>query len=393
MKQKVVIIGDYENNRLAMIRPLGELGYDISVIAMGKNTPKELDSYSRYISNYYLYGDNELELVDFIMSFCKDDCQKVILIPISDSSIVLLDKNYNKLKDYFLLPNIHEEQGAIIEWMNKDVQKVHAVKCGLNVVDSKTIEICKGSYILPVGIKYPCFTKTQSYIKGTKKFLRKCNNEADLLKVLDAICEQYDNVALMIEDFKKIEREFSVGGFSDGNNVVIAGVIEKQTISNGVTMTGRIVPISGYEELVENFKKFIRNIGFWGIFDIDFFRSGNEYYFCELNLRYGGTCYAYIKKGVNYPEMLVRSLRGYTTIDMCKNITTESSFVNEKVCLKSWYAGKMTTKEYLHVMDSSDLYLYRDASDPIPGELFVKKMKNLRLRRLVRKIVKSIITN
>ena len=91
--------------------------------------------------------------------------------------------------------------------------------------------------------------------------------------------------------------------------------------------------------------------------------------------------------------MLVRSLRGNPVEDININISTVSSFVNEKVCLKSWYKGKMTTKEYLRVMESSDLFLYKDDNDPIPGQLFVKRMKNLRLRRFIRKVLKSISGN
>ena len=395
MKQKVVIIGIYENNRLAMIRPLGKIGYDIDVIALGNRVSKKgVDSYSKYVSNYYQCKEDEgLGVVDFLMNLCKDHSQKAVLIPVDDFSVVLLDNNYNILKDNFLLPNIHEEQGAIVKWMNKDVQKTHALKCGLNVVDSKTVEIVKGAYILPTGISYPCFPKTQYYVKGAKQFLRKCSDETELIRVLDSICGLQNDVIVIIEDFKEIEREFSIGGFSDGNNVVISGVIEKQTISNGVTMTGRIVPISGYEVLVDKYKNFIRSIGFWGVFDFDLFRSGDEFYFCELNLRYGGTGYAYIKKGINLPEMLVRSLRGNPVEDININISTVSSFVNEKVCLKSWYKGKMTTKEYLRVMESSDLFLYKDDNDPIPGQLFVKRMKNLRLRRFIRKVLKSISGN
>lgn len=392
MKQKVVIIGEYENNRLAMIRPLGEMGYDISVIAVGNRTNKNLDSYSKYISNYYIYnGYDELGVVDFLMNFCKDDSQKVVLIPIDDLSTIILDNSYNKLKDFFLLPNIHEEQGAIIKWMNKDLQKSYAVKQGLNVVDSIIVKIVKGSYILPVGIKYPCFTKTQYYVRGTKQFLCKCNNEAELIQILDSICEQQADISVLIEDFKEIEREFSVGGFSDGNDVIIPGVIEKQTIANGVTMTGRIVPIKGYEELIEKFKKFIRGIGFVGIFDIDFFCCRNEFYFCELNFRYGGTGYAYIKKGVFFPEMLVRTLSGKTINDIMVKITSVSRFVNEKVCLKNWYVGKMTTKDYLHIMKSSDLFLYKDILDPIPEKMFKRNFIKLRLKRMVKKMIRKLI--
>ena len=144
MTHRVVIIGQFFNNRLAILRPLGELGYDISVIALEGNKRMTIDSYSRYVSNYYLCAkDSADELLDILLTKCIDGNQKVILIPIDDFSVYVLDGNYAKLEQYFMLPNIHGRQGAVVEWMDKDKQKGLAREIGLQVADSKSLSIVK----------------------------------------------------------------------------------------------------------------------------------------------------------------------------------------------------------------------------------------------------------
>lgn len=392
MRQKVVIIGRGYNNRLALLRPLGELGYDISIVILEHYPKRPIDSYSKYVTNCYICSEETEEaLLYVLMTNCIDEKQKVILIPSEDFSVYVLDKNLNKLKKFFLFPNIHERQGAVVEWMDKGKQKALARTMGLNVANSRSVEITNGKYVVPSDILYPCFIKAQTFVLKAKNVLSKCDNEQELITVLDSVCEQHKDIVLMIEEFKEIERELSVGGFSDGNDVIIPGVIEKLTIANGVTMKGKIVSTNGYEEIIDKFKRFIRGIDFVGIFDIDFYYSGNEFYFCELNLRYGGTGFAYIKKGINFPEMLARTLSGRSINDVNKSVTSDSFCVNEDVCLRNWYYGRMTTKEYLHVMESSDIYIYRDCIDSVPEKMYNRIFLKMRIKRIVKKIIKIIV--
>lgn len=388
MRQKVVIIGRGYNNRLALLRPLGELGYEISIVMLEHYPKRPIDSYSKYVTNCYICPEETEEaLLHVLMTNCIDEEQKVILIPSEDFSVYVIDKNLNKLKKHFLFPNIHERQGAVVEWMDKGKQKALARTMGLNVANSKSVEITNGKYVIPSDILYPCFIKAQTFVLKAKNVLHKCDNEQELITVLDSVSEQHKDLVVMIEEFKEIEHEYAVVGFSNSDEIIIPGVIEIFSIANGITMKGKIVSTNGYEELIDKFKKYIREIGFVGIFDIDFYCSGNEFYFCELNLRYGGTGYAYIKKGINFPEMLVRTLRGKTINDIKNIISTDSSCVNEDVCLMSWYYGRMTTKEYIHIMKSSELFIYKDEIDSVPEKMFKRFFMKLRLKRAVKKIL------
>ena len=391
MKQKVVIIGKGYNNRLALLRSLGESGYEISIIVL-ERTIKPIDSYSKYVTNcYWCPKQTEEDLISVLMTKCVDEKQKVILIPSEDFSVYVLDKNFNKLAKYFIFPNINRTQGSVVNWMDKEKQKILARTFVLNVAESNSIRIINGKFDIPSTIKYPCFTKPQSFVLDSKDSLHRCDSEKELKKVLSSICKIHKNIVVMIEDYKQIEREYAVVGFSNNNEVIIPGVIEILSISMGVANTGRIVPIDDYEEIINKIKLLILEIGFVGIFDVDFYLSGGKYFFGEINFRYGGSGFAFCKRGINYPLMLVKTLLGETLENTKKEINTSSTFANEQRCLVDWYCSNSTTKEFWQIINDSDIINIIDDNDPVPYRLFKKRIEKLKIRRVVRKIVMYFI--
>ena len=391
MKQKVVIIGKGYNNRLALLRSLGEYGYEISIIALERKK-KPIDSYSKYVTNCYLCpNQTEEDLMSVLMTNCVDEKQKVILIPTEDFSVYVLDKNSDKLDKYFMFPNINGKQGAVVSWMDKEKQKNLAKTIGLNVAQSNSIRISNRKYDLPSAIKYPCFIKAQSFVLNSKDLMHQCGNEKELKNNLHSICKTHKDIVLMIEEYKQIEKEFAVVGFSNNKEVIIPGVIEILSISLGIANTGRIVPIGDYKEIIDKIKLFIQEIGFVGIFDVDFYLSDGKYFFGEINFRYGGSGFAFCKRGINYPLMLVKTLLGDTLDDLKKDINSSYTFANDQRCLVDWYCGNITATEFWQIINDSDIVNILDDNDPVPYRLFKKSIEKLKIRRVVRKIVMYFI--
>ena len=149
MKPKVVIIGHGYTSKLGMIRPIASIGAEISVISLENERRKPLDYYSKYISHYYFCrGYSAERLMEILTNDCIDYLKKVILIPTDDYTASFIDSKVNLLKDHFIFPHIHHEQGAIIEWMNKDKQKNLAKLCGIKIANATTFEIKNSSYHL-----------------------------------------------------------------------------------------------------------------------------------------------------------------------------------------------------------------------------------------------------
>lgn len=387
MKQKVVVIGHGYTSRLGVIRALGREGYEVIVVVMtgykrdGKtlNTTKPVDCYSKYASRV-LYCPSEKErLLQLLLCNCVDPEQKVVIIPDSDFSTAVVDENAERLRDFFLFPHINHKPGEIVVWMDKFKQKELAANVGLNVARGWQIDVVNGFYMLPAEIQYPCFLKPLATLKGGKRGLKQCNNEAELKDGIAILAETTPTISILAEEFRKIDIEHALLGFSDGLEVIIPGIIKIKSLAHGghfgVAKQGVIMPVTGYEGLIEKFKRFVLETGFIGIFDIDFYQSEGKYFFCEMNFRYGGSGYAYTAMGVNLPAMFVKSLLGESISDMKKSVTESTVFVNERMCLEDWRDGYISTKVFQQMVNDAEISFVKDYEDKEPEIPFHKSVK------------------
>lgn len=398
-KQKVVVIGHGSTLRLGTVRAIAELGCEITVIVLTWYYPltkklnkiKPFDCYSKYISHiHYCLATDKEALIQLLFDKCKDSEQKTILLPTSDFAAVVIDENKVGLSNYFRYPYINDASKSIRYWMNKERQKELAREVRLDVPDAHVIEIRNRAYNLPEGIAYPCFTKALVTLVGGKNCFNRCNDREALCRALDYIGAKQD-ARILVEDFKVIETEYAILGFSDGNEVVIPCVVQllAQTTSHfGVAMTGKIIPSAGFESIIERFKEFVRRMGFVGIFDIDFYYSENRFYFGEMNLRFGGSGYAVTKLGVNLPAMLVRHLRGEDISDMKMQIDETATYVNERMCEDDWYYGFISSAEYRQILSCADISFVRDEQDPKPQQMFALRHRMLPVKNILRKLLK-----
>lgn len=402
MKPKVIVIGHGYTSRLSIIRSVAEIGCEVTVISLVwyKNNSKELwkekqvDCYSKYVTKVlYCYRKGEKELIDLLLTECKEPNQKPIIIPDTDFSAATIDKYREQLSPYFLFPHVKEGHGSVLKWMDKVVQKNLAKRIGLNVADSSAVvEISDKKYDIPQGIKYPCYTKALATIAGGKGGMRRCENESELRGALDVLCREVD-VRVLVEEYKVIDKEYAVLGFSDGVNVLIPGAIQQLIVSKknkGIAMTGMVMPVDVFGDLIDKFKDFVLATGFVGIFDIDFFYSEGKYYFCEMNLRFGGSGYAITKMGVNLPAMLVRSLRGESIGEMRQFFTGTATYVNERMCMDDWQNCLLSSSDFHKAIEQADIRFVRDMDDPEPECQFKKAISKYRFKRFIKLCLRKL---
>lgn len=400
--KKAVIIGHGYTSRLGMIRSLGQAGYDITVIVMafrgrdGKtlDTTRPVDCYSKYVSRYLFCPASDSEaLIGLLLGECVVPGQKVLLIPDSDTSEAAVDLHYDRLKEHFLMPNACDEQGAVVRWMDKSRQKELARKVGLNVAGASFVEVKDGKYEIPSDISYPCFPKPLATIVGGKGGLRRCDSEQELCSVIETLARRNPSLTVMIEEYKEIGTEYAVVGFSDGAGVVIPAILQILSLACGghfgVAKQGRVMPVAGFEDIVDKFKAFVEETGFAGVFDIDFYESGGELYFGEMNFRCGGSGYAVTKMGVNLPVMLAKTFAGDGIDDMCREVKGSAVYVNERMLKDDWMAGYISAGECRRISRSSDISFIFDTDDPEPGRQFNKDYLSLRnnMKRFVKRIL------
>lgn len=393
MKQKVVVIGHGFTSRLSIIRAVGQIGCEVTVIVLARNKKitgrldksMPVDCRSKYVTNVYWCHNNSEELVQILLNKCVDGNQKVIIIPDSDFSTVVVDDNKEILSKHFLFPHIIHSPSSIRYWMNKENQKALASAVGLKYASSQRVDVRNGRYMIPDGIPYPCFTKPIISITGGKHYFRRCSNEKELRKLLDFVGTR-ENATILIEQFIDIEKEYALLGFSDGKEVVIPGVI--QFIENskshfGIAMRGQIMPSIGFELLLEQFKLYVLRMGFVGVFDIDFFYGENKWWFGEMNLRFGGSGHAVTRMGVNLPGMLVKSLCGECIADMAKEIKQTATYVNERMCIDDYLHSYISIKKYKESVTKADIRFVFDRDDPEPQKMLKRELFVIRIKRLL----------
>lgn len=381
MKQKVVVIGNSFATRLGVIRSVGEIGCEVTVIDIAyyktSNPSKPIDCYSKYV-NQVIFFDRKYGregLVQLLLEKCADKNQKPIIIPTSDFTAVAIDNEV--IRKHFLVPYINNAVSSIEYWMDKANQKTIALQAGLNVAGSTIVEKKADSFVVPETVKYPCFTKPLASIGGGKQCLKRCDNKLDLQGVLKLAVSRGIN-KLLVEDYLDIDEEYAVLGFSDANEVVIPGVIKfvKGCQSHkGVAMIGEVLPIDGFKEIVDKFARFISSIRFVGLFDIDFFKCRGDFYFGELNIRIGASGTVINKMGVNLPVMFVKSILGKEIGDSKREISTSAIFVNERSCIEDWLSGKLSTYNLHQIINSADILFIKDNEDSSPYEVLAKEIR------------------
>lgn len=390
MKPKVIILGGNYASLLGMIRATGIIGCDITVIkTFIKKKKKGIEYCSKYVNRYFFVKDaDRAGLVDLLLTKCVDYNQKVILIPTNDDTTMTIDLHQDILKKHFICPTINNIPGAITQLMNKSKQKEIANKVGLNTPKGTLVTLKDGKYKIEDEIIYPCFTKAEVSVYGGKTFMKKCNNESELIKTLDIASKRWD-CNVLIEEYINIEKEFAVVGCSFGNIVYIPGVIYLELQGDGdhkgVAMTGKIEPIEKHIDIINLITEFIKEIKYEGLFDVDFYFSKGKYYFNELNLRCGASCFAFTYKGINIPEKIINyytsKANNYPTVDY------EFAFVNEKVCLESYTSNYISWNKYKEIIKSKGVHSIENSNDINPGITF----NRLLIKHRVKKFAKHVL--
>lgn len=402
--RRVIVIGNSYSTRLGVIRAVAPLGCEVTVIHIGAPT-KPIDGYSKYVKEvlYFNRQEGEKGLVKLLLEKCAVEGQKPIIIPTSDFSALAIDDE--EIKKHFAVPYINarpkvsslkfqvsnHELSSIGYWMDKAHQKALALSVGLNTAGSVVLERGENGFQIPESIKYPCFTKPVSSIGAGKKCQRRCNNFKELKAVL-AIAGKNDITKVLVEDFIDISREYAVLGYSDGKEVIIPGIIKflkESKTHKGIALAGIVLPVDGFENLTSKFADFIRQMGFVGIFDIDFLESNGVFYFDEMNLRIGGSGTAILNAGVNLPAMFVKAMCGECTGNMPQAVIQSATFVNEKMVLDDFAEGKMSFREYEKLLTSPDILFIKDDTDVAPYNEFEKQVKKqlYNYKRIVKRVL------
>lgn len=361
---RVVIIGLNYSTTLGLAKSFGEAGYKCDVAKRCLIVPnvRPIEGSSRYVSEcVYLKMEEEERMVSSLIQQFYQEGSKRLLLPSDDFCSSLIDKNYNRLSQYFFLPNCNKRQGAMRELMNKQFQKKSAIASGLNVPKSWEVRLDDNySYVVPLDIEYPCFIKPLESVRNTKSIMCKCDSREHLSDCLQEIPERF-KCNLLVEQYVEIDAEYTIPVLACNNQVDIPAMLRKTLVSKGyhkgVTIAGEVIDALVYDDFVRKLKCFIKQLGIEGIFDVEVFESNGTFYFNELNLRTGAAGYALTASGVNLPAKYADHVFSMGTESSIDEFELNRTFVSDKAALEYFEGGFCNLRGYLSIIKNNNYHL------------------------------------
>ena len=376
-KPRVIVAGRNYCSNLTMARSLGEAGYEVEILRIFQVRPRRRnpmkrmlkpDAYSKYIKGYYVCVSRRRSrrIVNRLKALADPD-HRMLLIPADDLVAYIADDYLDELSEYYIIQNINNEPGELNRLMAKGRQKELAAAAGLNVLNSCVIRTRGGEFTIPESVTYPCFIKPNISKSSSKKRMRKCDSEVELRGYLTEFSEKKD-IEMIVEDYVEIAKEYSLLGVSTRQGTIGPGffVAEEggKDEHRGVAVTGRILPCSDFQPLVDDLIKFVNSLGYEGLYDVDLIESVNgKMYFVEINMRFGASGYAVTKCGVNLPGMYADYMLTGKPLDMGCKVTPGKTFVSEKVLIEEYTMGRLSWSDLKRAMKESDVHFVKNDDD------------------------------
>ncbi|MCM1378432.1 MAG: ATP-grasp domain-containing protein [Clostridium sp.] len=295
----ILLVGDHINP-LGMLRSLGEVGILSEVVLIGKR-PLVVGQ-SRYVGSLKVFESADAG-IDYIISEFSGEQNKPFILTGSDDLISAIDRNYDRLKDDFIFFNAGS-QNRINAFLSKKSQNELAAAYGFNVPAFE--EVSRGE--LPQLVGYPLITKAiDSTVGNWKSQVFVCRNEEELTAAYSQL--KCDRILLQEYIEKVNETGFDALSINHGEDVYMPlqltyHSVEKDNFGHSIYF---FKPED--RELLRRINRLMKEIGFEGIFSIDFIKGKDgKLYFLEVNFRNSMWSYPMTRAGVNLPAIWAASM-------------------------------------------------------------------------------------
>lgn len=386
----IIVIGVNYSIALGVIRSLGEAGYGVKLLAFNQNAI-EIAGSSKYVKKSVLVDFNPDKIIEGL-ELLRGNEGKPLIIPLNDRCCKLLDEHYDVLKSHFCIPNINEEPGAVLAFMDKIKQKRLAQECGLLAAEGREYSTeSNGITQATTNVKYPCFLKPlfSASIQDSKTAFAICNNEDELKNAMLAAGMRGCS-SVLVEEFLNITKELCVYGMACGDKVYAPVLIE--TIQGGfaehkgVTAEGFAKSANELLDIKGKIVELIKRINYQGLFCVDLLKCGANIYFSEINMRGGGSGYAATLAGANLPAALADMVYDNTTSLKIDDITREVRFINERIEFDAFKGGYISRQEYKNYLLSENEKFIKSIDDPKPWRQFKRMTRNYMVKTELKRV-------
>ena len=236
--------------------------------------------------------------MDVIFDICRKESVDAVLSLI-DPELSLIAQHKDRLKEMGVTPII-SEYDLVETCFNKydmaglfEEKGLKTAKCYMSVEDFKTARDA-GEISYPVFVKPVC--------GSASLHINKVSSDEELT----GLFSMYDD--LMIQEYMA-GQEYGADVYLDMISGKCTSVFIKKKIKMRAGETDKSVSVH-IPELFDKIASFTEAAGFRGIIDIDIFEKDGDYYFSEINPRFGGGYPHAYACGVNVPEYIINNLKG-----------------------------------------------------------------------------------
>lgn len=341
-KEKVIILGTSHFNTIGLVQCLGNAG----LYVIGVFTRCDSLYNSVFIKEIHLVSDYQSG-IEFISSNLAES-HKNVIIPGGDDAALLLEKNFDLLKDHFLFQHCKENITIGIA-MDKYFQCKIAEKSGFKVPKSFEIE---DSEDVPSNLPIPCIIKPLISCIGEKNDIAVSYNEIDAKKIIKELLKTTKK--LIVQEYiehKDEELNLLGVGLTNGQCIIPLS-IKKERIhpkGRGSVTVGKVEPLgTDLDCVIDSINKFIKEMGYVGLFSVEVMREKNNQavYFIEANFRNDALNPFIVKGGVNLPLLHFQDLSG---CELNEIKPTDKSFriINELGHMSSVYRGTINIFQWI----------------------------------------------
>lgn len=270
---------------------------------------------------------NDPKYLDVIFDICKKEKVDAVLSLI-DPELSLLAQNENKFKKLgvqiigssYELCELSLDKMQMYNWLIE-----HGYKTARSYININSFygDIEKGK------VNYPVFVKP---VRGSASI---AINKVSDQETLELLFEHDNN--LIIQEFLD-GQEIGADVYIDFITGEIVSIFTKKKLKMRAGETDKAVSFKD-EKLFALIEKFVKEAGYRGQIDIDIFCIKGEYYFSEVNPRFGGGYPHAYESGANHMKLIVENLRGRANEKQI-GMYTEGTYMMKynEVCIKEGLA-------------------------------------------------------
>lgn len=364
----VIVFALEHYNPLGHLRSLGEQGINPVYISIKRRG--DVAALSKYISVLHRADTVEDGYKLLLENYGNFDYEhRPYLIFSDDKTVGYFDLNYDAIKDKFIFFNAGK-MGRINEFMDKDRILKLAQKHGFQVLDSHVVKCGE----VPDGLVYPVITKDISPNSGNwKSDVFICENENELKAAFTKI----SSPKIQIQHFVDKKNEYAIEGFTinKGSDIFFGSTLTWKYLIKGYYSPYHDVTMFKNPELGEKLRGLFEEIGFEGIFEVEFLIDKDDtYYFLEANFRASAWNYSSAVAGMPLAPLWIKSME-----NGCIDPNDEKEFedftdMSEVIDYgKRVEGGVCSLAEWLRDFKEAKGTYYYNKDDPAPFEMLFEK--------------------